>query len=140
MSYASPPRSEVCPVPVRKDTDGHSWKFDGDDPYVVCAGCDEVRDAITDVVIRSGRMSYARAACDVARDVACVVTFRLPDGELVHVYGTAGAVVQHGAQGDAYSRWIEVDWGAGPVRQLEVPPGARAADVATILDVIAAGP
>lgn len=25
----------------------HSWRFDGDDPYVVCVRCDEVRDAIS---------------------------------------------------------------------------------------------
>lgn len=54
MSYAEPDRSEACPYPLRKDGDRHSWKFDGDDPYVVCVGCDEIRDAITDVIVRPG--------------------------------------------------------------------------------------
>jgi hypothetical protein len=25
----------------------HSWRFDGDDPYVVCGNCRERRDALT---------------------------------------------------------------------------------------------
>jgi len=25
----------------------HSWRWDGDDPYVVCVRCDEVRDAVS---------------------------------------------------------------------------------------------
>lgn len=36
-----------------KRADGrHSWLFDGDDPYVICAFCNEVRDARTDRVIQ----------------------------------------------------------------------------------------
>jgi hypothetical protein len=40
----------------------HSWRFDGDDPYVVCS-CGERRDALTNRVItsptkESGRLRY----------------------------------------------------------------------------------
>lgn len=33
----------------------HSWRFDGDDPYIVCVHCDEMRDALTGAVVREGR-------------------------------------------------------------------------------------
>ena len=34
----------ACPIPL----DGkHSWRFDGDDPYIVCHWCGERRDALT---------------------------------------------------------------------------------------------
>ena len=32
----------------------HSWAFDGDDPYVQCSSCGEVRDALTGRVVRAG--------------------------------------------------------------------------------------
>lgn len=37
----------ACPRPIRVDGPEHSWKFDGDDPYTVCVGCGEIRDALT---------------------------------------------------------------------------------------------
>lgn len=42
--------SQVCPTSAVK----HSWVFDGDDPYVVCHFCNEMRDAITGRVVRTG--------------------------------------------------------------------------------------
>lgn len=30
----------------------HSWKFDGDDPYIVCHFCGEMRDAKTGRTVR----------------------------------------------------------------------------------------
>lgn len=45
-----------CPLSERVDKPGaHSWHFVGDDPYIACFYCDEVRDAMTDRVIRGGR-------------------------------------------------------------------------------------
>ena len=41
---------EVCPTSAAK----HSWVFDGDDPYVTCHFCNEMRDAISGVVVRAG--------------------------------------------------------------------------------------
>lgn len=41
---------DVCPRPGRVDGDGHSWKFDGDNPIIVCHFCHETRDAISGVV------------------------------------------------------------------------------------------
>ena len=32
----------------------HGWAFDGDDPYIICAWCDEMRDALNGRVIRPG--------------------------------------------------------------------------------------
>ncbi len=36
---------DQCPKSERVDGNGHSWLFDGDDPYVKCAYCKEYRDA-----------------------------------------------------------------------------------------------
>lgn len=40
-----------CP-PSRRADGRHAWRFDGDDPYVICAYCDEMRDAHTDRAVR----------------------------------------------------------------------------------------
>jgi hypothetical protein len=49
------PESELC-ADTRRIDGRHSWRFDGDDPYVVCVYCGERRDALTgaSVVARSG--------------------------------------------------------------------------------------
>lgn len=44
-----------CALSRRVDGPKHSWRFDGDDPRIVCVYCDEVRDAISGLVIRNGR-------------------------------------------------------------------------------------
>jgi hypothetical protein len=54
MTTLDPPNPDVCTRPIRVDGNGHSWKFDGDDPYIVCHGCNEIRDAITGVIVRQG--------------------------------------------------------------------------------------
>jgi hypothetical protein len=41
------PDNDVCPRSKRVDGQKHSWHFDGDDPYIVCSFCGEVRDTIT---------------------------------------------------------------------------------------------
>ena len=46
-------KEEVCAKSQRVDGKGHSFVFDGDDPYVVCAYCGERRDAISGRVIAS---------------------------------------------------------------------------------------
>lgn len=51
MSFAE--ARDECPASVRDDKK-HSWRFDGDDPYVVCHYCGEYRDAITGRVIKRG--------------------------------------------------------------------------------------
>ena len=43
---------EHCPPSERVDGKRHSWRFEGDDPHVVCHYCGEIRDAITGRVIR----------------------------------------------------------------------------------------
>jgi hypothetical protein len=47
--------ADVCPFSERVDGPKHSWRFDGDDPYVICAFCGQVRTALTDRVVRQGR-------------------------------------------------------------------------------------
>lgn len=42
--------AERCPLSKRAD-DEHSWKFDGDDPRIVCVYCGEIRDALSGAVI-----------------------------------------------------------------------------------------
>lgn len=44
---------EICPK-SRRVNESHSWAFDGDDPYVKCHYCGEIRDALTGRVVRSG--------------------------------------------------------------------------------------
>lgn len=44
-----------CPLSERVDGPWHSWRFDGDDPYIACAYCGEMRDAISGLLIRPGR-------------------------------------------------------------------------------------
>lgn len=39
--------TDECPKSERVDGPFHSWQFDGDDPYIVCAFCGERRDALT---------------------------------------------------------------------------------------------
>lgn len=44
----------TCTKSQRVDGPWHSWRFDGDDPYVICHYCGEMQDALTGRVIRSG--------------------------------------------------------------------------------------
>lgn len=55
------PSPDICPQSRREDG-GHAWAFDGDDPYIECAFCDQCRDAINGRVIRVGRPAQADAA------------------------------------------------------------------------------
>ena len=48
------PVVDVCPFSKREDGD-HAWHFDCDNPYIVCAWCDEMRDALKGRVMREGR-------------------------------------------------------------------------------------
>ena len=38
---------DKCPKSERADGPWHAWKWDGDDPYVLCVYCGERRDALT---------------------------------------------------------------------------------------------
>jgi hypothetical protein len=51
---AAAPDADVCPLSTRVDGPKHGWRFDGDDPYIVCSFCSEMRDAISGRVIRRG--------------------------------------------------------------------------------------
>ena len=42
-----------CPPSKRADGK-HSWVFDGDDPYIVCTYCGELRDAVHGRLVRRG--------------------------------------------------------------------------------------
>lgn len=45
---------DVCPRSKRVDGPKHSFRFDGDDPYIECVYCGEYRDALSGRVIRTG--------------------------------------------------------------------------------------
>jgi len=47
--------SDACALSRSVDGPKHSWKFDGDDPYIICHYCGEIRDAISGGVIERGR-------------------------------------------------------------------------------------
>ena len=49
------PEAEYCSLSQRVDGKKHTWQFWGDDPYVICHWCDELRDALTGRVLRPGR-------------------------------------------------------------------------------------
>ena len=42
---------DVCPLSQHVDGWSHGWQFQGDDPYIECAWCHEVRDALTGRVL-----------------------------------------------------------------------------------------
>jgi hypothetical protein len=44
--------ADECPKSERLDGPLHSWRWDGDDPRVICVFCGEVRDALTGEVLR----------------------------------------------------------------------------------------
>ena len=44
---------DECPKSQRVDGKLHSWKFDGDDPYVICVYCGETRDALTGKTVQA---------------------------------------------------------------------------------------
>lgn len=46
---------DECPFSERVDGKWHSWRFDGDDPRIICHYCGEMRDALTGAVITPGR-------------------------------------------------------------------------------------
>ena len=41
-----------CEPSKRVDGKKHSWKFDGDDPYIICHYCGQTRDAINGRIIK----------------------------------------------------------------------------------------
>lgn len=43
---------DFCPLSTHVRGQVHSWKFDGDDPYIICHFCQEMRDAHTGRVVR----------------------------------------------------------------------------------------
>jgi hypothetical protein len=43
-----------CPKSQRVDGLFHSFRWDGDDPRVICVYCGEVRDALSGCVIQEG--------------------------------------------------------------------------------------
>lgn len=43
-----------CPCSKRHDGE-HTWRFWGDDPYIYCHFCGEMRDALTNNLVQQGR-------------------------------------------------------------------------------------
>ena len=71
--------NDLCHKSQRVDGNGHSWVFDGDDPYIVCHYCGERRDAISGRVIPSMpepnyRDVFLRTADRVYSDIGNGVT------------------------------------------------------------------
>jgi hypothetical protein len=48
------PPQAACPLSDHPEGE-HSWRFDGDDPYIVCVYCGELQDALTGRIITAGR-------------------------------------------------------------------------------------
>lgn len=53
LARATADSSELCSQSKRADS-LHSWRFDGDDPRIICMFCDEMRDALSGIVLRRG--------------------------------------------------------------------------------------
>lgn len=49
------PAEPGCPRSGHADGRSHAWQFDGDDPYILCSWCSEIRDALTGRVIQPGQ-------------------------------------------------------------------------------------
>jgi hypothetical protein len=66
---------DICPTSERVDGPRHSWRFDGDDPRIICVYCGEMRDALTGNIIRSGHGEPAwrssKCICDPMRGITC---------------------------------------------------------------------
>jgi len=45
---------DACRLSQRVYGKIHTWEFDGDDPYIICHWCGEVRDAISGRTIKQG--------------------------------------------------------------------------------------
>lgn len=65
---------DECHKSRRVDGNGHSWLFDGDDPYVICAWCNVRKDAITGQTIQqfsapNYRNVFRNAADQVYTDI-----------------------------------------------------------------------
>lgn len=54
-SGAAMPDGEFCSLSQRVDGQKHTWKFWGDDPYVICHWCEELRHVLTGRTLRPGR-------------------------------------------------------------------------------------
>lgn len=61
----------VCPARSAEAERPHVWRFDGDDPYIVCTYCGEVRDAHTGRVIRPPTPSPAPADDETHKCPTC---------------------------------------------------------------------
>ncbi|NNG36921.1 hypothetical protein [Nakamurella aerolata] len=56
--HSQPMHPDVCPCSQRVDHPRlHRWRFDGDDHYVICVYCDQMRDAMSGRIIRAGGAS-----------------------------------------------------------------------------------
>lgn len=40
-------QEDVCTKTKHIDGKSHGWRYDGDDPYIICDWCKEVRDAVS---------------------------------------------------------------------------------------------
>ncbi len=81
---------DACPKPKHVDGKSHIWLFDGDDPYIKCDSCKEVRDAITGRVIQP----LAPSVADI------------PDEELIRRVVKSARV--KGRRGYKHPRWAAV--------------------------------
>lgn len=45
---------DICYKSKHKDNVSHGWLFDGDDPYIICIWCKEIRDSINGRIIQKG--------------------------------------------------------------------------------------
>lgn len=64
---AMPEEDVECPLSQRVDGKKHTWRFDGDDPYVFCHWCGQYQDALTGRIIRPGRRAIVgRGAAEEA--------------------------------------------------------------------------
>lgn len=107
--HARPVVDEPCIASGRPDHK-HAWRFDGDDPYVLCDYCGERRDAITGRLIApperkqsnvSGALAILRRAAEDVPDEAVRETRKIA----VRVLEKEIQMLE--AQRDAYIRRLD---------------------------------
>jgi hypothetical protein len=102
VQAACPEIEGYCSLSKRVDGKTHSPVFDGDDPYTVCAFCDERRSAPSGMLITPGRgESYSIGIAEVLRT--------LESSEIVARLDTHGQLDVSPFKGDCQWNFLQDD-------------------------------
>lgn len=104
---------DVCSHTKHVDGKSHGWCFDGDDPYIVCHWCKEVRDAVSGRRIKP----YTPSVTDISDAELLkrgVVNCRHRDERKGRLHARWMAVASNFGLGRTYSAQLCVRFGLNP--------------------------